>query len=189
MFDEYGKSRKEVLESLDRLLEVDSTYSSGHPTASMTSIPHDIGAEIYTKTLEKNAGRMHTFQGSAQVEREVLDMIGDLLNLNSPYGTTTSGGTESNILAMLAFREVSKKKIKQPEIIAPQTVHTSIDKAAWLLGVKLVKTRVDNQFRASVKAIQKAINMNTIGVITTAGTTYLGQVDPIPGLYFQEYVL
>ncbi|MHA2033696.1 MAG: pyridoxal-dependent decarboxylase, partial [Candidatus Thorarchaeota archaeon] len=148
MFDERGRSREEVLEELERLLEADSTYSSGHPVASMSTIPHSLGVDVFARTLEKNAGRLHTFQGSARVEQEVLRMIADLLNLKGePHGTTTSGGTESNILAVLAFRERAKRKTRSPEIIAPKTAHSSIDKAGWLLGVKVLRTRVDKQYR------------------------------------------
>jgi tyrosine decarboxylase/aspartate 1-decarboxylase len=179
MFEEQGLERERVAEQLNLLLEGDSTYLYGHPIASMSTIPHSLSTEIFSKTLERNAGRLHTFKGSAQVESEVIEMIGDLLHLKNPYGTTTSGGTESNLLAMLAARELAKRRIKKPEIIAPRTAHSSVEKAAWLLGLKLVKTRVDKQYRAVPKAIEKAASKNTIGLIATAGTTYLGQVDPI----------
>ncbi len=180
MFEEHGKPREEVLGRLDQLLEADATYSSGHPVASMSTIPHSLGAEVFAKTLEKNAGRLHTFRGSAQVEQEVLEMIGGLLNLDTqPFGTTTSGGTESNILAILAFRELARRKTKKPEIIAPKTAHSSIDKAGWLLGVKVVRTRIDKEYRGVPRGIEKKINENTVGIVLTAGTTYLGQIDPI----------
>lgn len=181
MFEEHGMDRDKVLEILDTLLASDATYQTGRPVASMSTIPHRIGAEVFSKTLEKNAGRLHTFKGSARVEQEVIEMIGDLLNSKTPFGTTTSGGTESNILAMLAARE-SSKKIARPEIIAPRTIHFSVDKAAWLLGVKLVKTSVDKEFRAIPKAMESKITKNTVGMFCTAGTTYLGQVDPIDEL-------
>ncbi|MFW9957660.1 MAG: tyrosine decarboxylase MfnA [Candidatus Odinarchaeota archaeon] len=181
MFEEQGLTRDKVLETLDILLASDATYQSGHPIASMSTIPHSIGVEVFSRTLEKNAGRLHTFKGSARVEQEVIAMIGNLLNLNTPFGTTTSGGTESNILAMLAARETSKK-ITEPEVIAPNTVHSSVDKAAWLLGVRLIKTPVDKNYRAKPRSIEAKITENTIGIISTAGTTYLGQVDPIEEL-------
>ncbi|MHA2380000.1 MAG: tyrosine decarboxylase MfnA [Candidatus Thorarchaeota archaeon] len=179
MFEEHGLDRESVIEQLNLMLERDSTYLSGHPIASMSTIPHSLSAEIFSKTLEKNAGRLHTFKGSARVEIEVIEMLGDLLHLNDPQGTTTSGGTESNLLAMLAAREVTKRRIRTPEIIAPRSAHSSVERAAWLLGVKLVKTRVDKQYRAAPKAVEKAITKDTIGIFATAGTTYLGQVDPI----------
>ncbi len=179
MFEEQGMDRQAVIDQFSTLLESDSTYFWGHPVASMSTIPHSLSAEVFSRTLERTAGRLHTFKGSADVEQEVIQMLGDLLQCNSPYGTTTSGGTESNLLAMLAARETRKKKVKRPEVIVPSTGHSSLEKAAWLLGVKLTKTRVDKQYRATPRAIEKAITKNTIGVFATAGTTYLGQIDPM----------
>ena len=98
MFGEQGLDREKVLETLETLLANDATYQSGHPIASMSTIPHSIGVEVFSKTLEKNAGRLHTFKGSAQVEQEVIEMIGNLLNLNTPFGTTTSGGKTVNLV-------------------------------------------------------------------------------------------
>ncbi|MFQ5831837.1 MAG: tyrosine decarboxylase MfnA [Candidatus Thorarchaeota archaeon] len=179
MFEEQGMDRWAVVEQLDLMLERDSTYFSGHPIASMSTIPHPLSVEIFSKTLESNAGRMHTLRESEQIEREVIEMLGDLFHLKTSYGTTTSGGTESNLLAILSGREMATRRTKNPEVIAPRSAHSSVDKAAWLLGVKLVKTRVDKQYKAVPKAIEKAITKNTISIIATAGTTYLGQVDPI----------
>ncbi|MHA2354739.1 MAG: tyrosine decarboxylase MfnA [Candidatus Thorarchaeota archaeon] len=175
---EQGLDEETVVAELNSYLEKDITYFSGHPIASMSTIPHRLGAEVFSRTMEKNAGRLHTFKGSEKIEHEIIEMIADLVQLKKPYGTTSSGGTESNILAMLAMRE-SKKKIKSPEIIAPKTVHSSIEKAAWILGIKLIKTRIDRQYKAVTRHIEKRISKNTIGIIATAGTTYLGQIDPV----------
>lgn len=179
MFSEKGMNAEDVLKRLDELLESDATYRTGHPIASMSTIPHSLGAEVFSRTLEKNAGRLHTFKGSAEVEKQVIRMLGDLLHLDDSYGTTTSGGTESNILAMLAYREQAKRRTKNPEVIVPENAHMSIHKAAWMLGVEVVKASVDKEFKANPKDVEKRITDDTIGVFTTAGTTYLGQIDPI----------
>ncbi|MFW9887381.1 MAG: tyrosine decarboxylase MfnA [Candidatus Thorarchaeota archaeon] len=178
ILEENGIDKETVVGMLDSLLEGDVTYFSGHPIASMSTIPHQLGTDVFLRTMERNAGRLHTFKGSARIEQEVIEMIADLMRLEMPHGTTTSGGTESNILAMLAMRE-TQKKVKRPEVIAPKTVHSSIDKAAWILGISLIKTGVDKQFKAISRSIEKKISENTIGIIATAGTTYLGQIDPI----------
>ncbi len=179
MFEEHGMKRSDVLVLLDELLAEDMSYTSGRPVASMSTVPHEIGVEVFGRTMEKNAGRFHTFRGSYRIEQQLLEMIGDLLHLRHPYGVTTSGGTESNILAMLAARELGRQKTESPEVIVPQTIHASVDKAAWLLGVRLIKTDVDSEFRAQPERIEQSINENTVGIFVTAGTTYLGQVDPV----------
>jgi len=180
MFAEQGLPKKQILELLSKTLNLDSTYDSGYPVSSMSSTPHKLGIEIYSNTMDRNAGRYYTFQGSEQIEHETLNMIGDLLQINHPYGTSTSGGTESNILAMLAARETSSSSIQRPTIIAPETIHSSVEKAAWILGLNLFKTKIDDQYRAIPEEIEQAITSDTIGIFCTAGTTYLGQVDPIP---------
>jgi tyrosine decarboxylase/aspartate 1-decarboxylase len=177
-FEEQESHEEDIIDRLNSLLEGDVTYFSGHPIASMSTIPHRLGTEVFLRTMKRNAGRLHTLKGSEKVEHEVIEMIADLLHLAMPYGTTSSGGTESNILALLAMRE-SKKKAKIPEVIAPKTVHSSIDKAAWMLGIKLIKTGIDKDFKATTRSIEKKISKNTAGIIATAGTTYLGQIDPI----------
>ncbi len=179
MFEDKGMATSEVTHLLESLLADDVSYASGRPVASMSTEPHSLGVQVFARAMEKNAGRFHTFAGSAKVEREVIEMVADLLHLAEPLGTTTTGGTESNILAMLSYREAAKRKSGTPQIVAPETVHASVDKAAWILGMKLVKTKVDHQFKAVPDAIERAIGPNTVGIFTTAGTTYLGQVDPI----------
>ncbi|MFO7835992.1 MAG: tyrosine decarboxylase MfnA [Candidatus Thorarchaeota archaeon] len=177
MFEKEGLNAKEVFEELNRILEEDTEYESGRPVASMSSIPYQISSDIMAEHMERNLGRKHTFHGSAKIEKEVIEMIGDLVRVENACGTTTSGGTESNILAMVAAREIGDTN--EPEIITPETIHSSVEKAAWLLGVKLVKTPVDSQYRAIPDEIEKAINDNTVGIFLTAGTTYVGQIDPI----------
>jgi tyrosine decarboxylase/aspartate 1-decarboxylase len=179
MFNEEGMNAEDVLERLDELLRNDATYRTGHPIASMSTIPHSLGVDVFSRTLEKNAGRLHTFKGSAEVERQVMGMLGNLLQLETPFGTTTSGGTESNILAMLAYRERAKRRTKNPEVIVPRNAHMSLEKAAWMLGVNVVKANVDREFKARAKDIEKKITNDTVGIFATAGTTYLGQIDPV----------
>ena len=179
MFQDQGMDKTKVLEILGEILGRDTTYRSSHPIASMSTIPHPLSQEVFSRLIEKNAGRLHSFKGSTEIEKQVLLMIGDLLHLDTPYGTTTSGGTESNILAMLSAREIFKNRIGRPEIVVPKTVHSSLDEAAWLLNVKLVKTKVDGQYKAIPDEINQAITENTIAVFSTAGTTFLGQIDPI----------
>ncbi|MFX1318172.1 MAG: tyrosine decarboxylase MfnA [Promethearchaeota archaeon] len=180
MFKEQGLPKNQVLELLSQTLELDSTYTSGYPVSSMSTTPHQLGVEIFSRTMDRNAGRYNTFRGCEQIEHETISMIGDLLRIHQPYGTSTSGGTESNVLAMLAARETSSRSIQRPTIIAPETVHSSVEKAAWILGLNLIKTKVDDKFRAIPEEIEQAITPDTIGILCTAGTTYLGQVDPIP---------
>ena len=77
-------------------------------------------------------------------------------------GTTTSGGTESIILACKSYRDYYRKKgIKNPEIIIPESAHVAFDKAAHLLDIKLVKVKLNN-YKVNLYEIERNINKNTI---------------------------
>ena len=62
------------------------------------------------------------FAPTGQMEAEVIKMTLDLFN-GTPecVGLTTSGGTESIIMAMLAYREWGRKEkgITKPNIVLP----------------------------------------------------------------------
>ncbi len=59
-------------------------------------------------------------------------------------GLLSSGGTESILLAVLAYREQGRKErgIEEPEIICALSAHPALFKACAYFGVRLVKARV-----------------------------------------------
>jgi len=96
-------------------------------------------------------------------------------------GTITSGGTESILLAMKTYRDQAreKKRIKKPELVVPVTGHTAFDKACQYFNIKKVHVPVDENFRADIKAVEKAVNKNTIAIVGSAPSFPHGIVDPI----------
>eukprot|EP00605_Chrysophyceae_sp_TOSAG23-4_P001438 GSChrysophyteH1.ASY1.ANO1.1566.1 assembled CDS len=104
-------------------------------------------------------------------------------------GCTTSGGTESIILAIKAHRDYYRdvKGITKPEMIACTSAHAAVNKACDMLGIKLVQVPMDvsdsvGGYRMSIKATIDAINMNTIMVYSSAPTYPQGVIDDIPTL-------
>ena len=75
--------------------------------------------------------------------QEVVFMTADMLHGGEDaVGVMTSGGTESILLAMFAYRERARKlypHITAPEIIAPVTIHPALDKAALFFGLQVRK--------------------------------------------------
>jgi sphinganine-1-phosphate aldolase len=120
------------------------------------------------------------------MEREIVEMAGGLMHgPASLVGTVTSGGTESILCAVAAYRDRARKKkpwILWPELIVPTTVHPAFDKAAHYFGIKLVKVAVGSDFRADVRAMAKAISWRTIGLVGSAPQYAHGVVDPIAEL-------
>ncbi len=107
-------------------------------------------------------------------------MLSNLLGLKEGYGHIVSGGTEANILAVRAFRNLSDAE--KPELILPESAHFSFLKAGEMLGVRLVWAKLKEDYSVDVRDVEDKITDNTIGIVGIAGTTGLGVVDDIPAL-------
>ncbi|MCP8304408.1 MAG: tyrosine decarboxylase MfnA [archaeon] len=178
--DYRGLPKEVVLKLLDEYLQEDMTYGSGRILGSMCTSPHPFAKMVYSKSMEKNLGDLHLFSGTVKLEREAISMIGSLLSKQDASGYIVSGGTEANLTAMRVARNLSKKD--RPEVIVPKSAHFSFDKAADLLGLRLVKVGLDENFRVDIKAVKEAITSNTVAIVGVAGSTELGVVDPISDL-------
>jgi len=130
--------------------------------------------------IDKNLGDPGLFPETAEVEKDAIRMLGELLAKPSARGYIVSGGSEANITALWVARNVAKKAY--PEVILPITAHFSFDKAVDLLRMKPVYVGIDENFRVKVDEVEKAIGKNTVAIVGVAGTTVLGTIDPIPEL-------
>jgi sphinganine-1-phosphate aldolase len=144
-------------------------------------------------------------------ESEIVQMVATMMNGssgsttgNSKYtlnphvcGCTTSGGTESIILAIKSHRDYYRdvKGITAPELIACTSAHAAVDKACDLLGIKLVHVPMDTSstrakgngrmsggHRMSVDHAVAAITANTIMIYSSAPSYPQGVIDDIPTL-------
>jgi sphinganine-1-phosphate aldolase len=100
-------------------------------------------------------------------------------------GTMTSGGTESILMAVRAYREdgLRRRGIREPELVIAATAHAAFDKAADYFRVRLRKVPVDPvTFRADPKAMLAAVNANTIALVASAPCYPQGVIDPVEAL-------
>ena len=180
MFPRNGAEEEEVLEELRRKTADDLTFDSGRILGSMCTHPHPLAVKIIEEFIDRNLGDPGLHVGSQRVEREAVDMLANLLGLEKGYGHIVSGGTEANILAVRAFRNLAD--VEEPELILPRSAHFSFIKAGEMLGVKLVWAELKEDYTVNVKDVEDKITDNTIGIVGIAGTTGLGVVDDIPAL-------
>ena len=173
-----GLSKQEIIKILEEKLSLDCSYDSGYILGSMCTEPLDFGKEIYSKYLHKNLGDPGLFQGSAELEEELIAEIGEMFNGSNIIGTITTGGSEANLIAMRIAKKL-RPDIKNPEIIIPISAHMSFDKAEDFLGFKIQKVRLKENFEFDLNHFESLINENTVGVVGIAGTTSLGLIDPI----------
>ena len=111
------------------------------------------------------------------MEKEAVRMMGSLLGEPNAVGFITSGGTESNLLAMRIARNLAKKR--NPEIIMPSTGHFSFDLAGELFGIKVRRVGWNEDRSPRMDEVEEAINENTIALVCSAPEGSLGLMDPV----------
>lgn len=125
------------------------------------------------------------FQSLKRMETDLVEMAGRLFHCAGAVGTVTSGGTESILCAVAAYRDRARRErpwIRRPQLVAPSTVHPAFDKAAHYFGVQLIKVPVGADLRADVRATARAIGRRTIGLVASAPQYPHGVIDPIGAL-------
>jgi len=175
-----GLSRKAVLAELRKFWEQDLRYEDGKILCSMCTAPHRLAKTAHSLFSSSNLGDSGLFPGSLRLEREVIQKLAALLNGKGSVGFLVSGGTEANLLALLAARNMAN--ISSPEVVLPESVHFSFTKICDLMGLKTVYARLDSAYRVDPASVEECITKNTVAVVGTAGTAELGAVDPIAKL-------
>ena len=138
--------------------------------------------DVSKNYLFQNPLHFDLFPSVAQIEAEVISMVADLYNGNeATCGLCTSGGTESIMLAMLAYREQGRKRgITEPEIVMPVTAHAAFSKAAFYYGMRTKCAPVDPRTGAvDPRKMKSLINSNTVCVVGSMPNYPYGTYDPI----------
>lgn len=129
------------------------------------------------------------FPSLVKFEAEIVSMTAALVGGGEGgrdvRGGTTSGGTESIILAMKAHRDYyrSEHGITDPDMVCCVTAHAAVDKGCEMLGIRLKKVPADPcTHMMDVSALQAAIGPNTILLYASAPNFPQGTVDDIPAM-------
>ncbi len=174
------QNNKTVIEELSKARAQDLKYKDGRILCSMCTDPHPIAVTAHRMFLSSNLGDAGLFPGSSRLEKEAVNQLVTLMHGKNGTGFIVSGGTEANLLALLAAR--NKAAISNPEVILPQSAHFSFDKICNLLRIKPVKANLDDYFRVDPLSVEECLSRKTIAVVGTAGTAELGTIDPIEKL-------
>jgi tyrosine decarboxylase/aspartate 1-decarboxylase len=177
-----GLAKKKVLAELKRIHEQDQQYDEGKILCSMCTKPHPIAEKAYQLFLSSNLGDPGLFPGSVQLEKEVISQLATLLHGGNCVGHLVSGGTEANLMALLAARNMAQ--VSQPEVVLPESAHFSFTKICNILNLKPVYAGLDSSFRVDPSSVDERVSKNTIAIVGTAGTAELGAVDPIKELSY-----
>jgi len=147
--------------------------------SSMCTPPHPAARAAAERFLATNPGDPGTYPTVAELERRVVDQLGELCGLADPAGYVASGGTEANVQAIRMARELAETD--DPNVVAGEHAHFSFRKAADLLQVELRLAPLEDR-RANVEAVAELIDSDTVAVVGVAGSTEYGRVDPVPAL-------
>lgn len=154
------------------------SFGSGRIFGSMCTSPHLLALETHQRFRESNLGNPGLCPGTAEMESEVISMLGSLFHLPGASGHVLSGGTEANITAMY----LSKKKGTGKEVLYPMSAHFSVLKAVRLLDLDPVPVELDEDYRMDLADLEDKLSDDTLMVLAVAGTTELGAVDPIDAI-------
>ncbi|MFD9029732.1 pyridoxal phosphate-dependent decarboxylase family protein [Streptomyces sp. NPDC059567] len=129
--------------------------------------------------------------GGTLIERKLIDWTCGRIGLGpAADGVFTSGGTQSNLQALLLAREEAKTKdLAKLRIFSSECSHFSVQKSATLLGLgadAVISIPVDRTKRmqsvvlaAELEAC-RAEGLTPMAIVATAGTTDFGSIDPLP---------
>lgn len=187
---EVGRDREEILHDLESMrAQEESHWKDGFVSGAVYhGDPQHIDFlnRVYALNSQSNPLHADVWPSTTKFEAEIVAMTANMLGgqAGDVCGTLSSGGTESILLAMKAYRDWARdtKGIKRPEMIVPVTAHAAFDKASQYFNIKTVHISVDENFRADVKAARRAINRNTIVIVGSAPSFPHGVVDPIEEL-------
>jgi aromatic-L-amino-acid decarboxylase len=166
-----------VLRDLDEVLLPGVTHWQ-HPRyfayfATTASEP-GILAELLAAALNTIAILWRTSPASTELESVVLDWVADLLGLPSGWhGHIEDTASTSTFAAIIAAREATGRDL----IVCSEQTHSSVDKAARMLGMRLRKVPVDSSFRMRTDALGDLSEAAV--VVPTVGTTAVTAVDPV----------
>ncbi|MEV1091798.1 pyridoxal phosphate-dependent decarboxylase family protein [Streptomyces microflavus] len=101
----------------------------------------------------------------------------------APDALITSGGTESNLVALLLARERAVAGKGPLHVVTGANAHHSVHRAAWTLGLPAPAVVACHDGRIDPAALERTLAGLGGGptlVVATAGTTDEGRIDPLP---------
>jgi aromatic-L-amino-acid decarboxylase len=169
----------DVLRDLDRVLIPGLTHWQ-HPRffAYFANSASEAGilAELLAATLNSVGFIWRTAPASTELEALTLDWTAQLLGLPSGWhGHIEDTASVSTIAALAGARHFTGRGT----IVCSEHAHSSVDRAARLLGMQLRKIPTDDRFRMRADALDLT---DAAAVVATVGTTSMTSVDPVPAI-------
>ncbi len=127
-----------------------------------------------------------------KMESEIIEMVGRIYNMPKVGGgNLTTGGTESTILALKAYKKNFIKNSKlnyltkgffYPEVLCTKTVHAAVNKACELLDLKMVIVDLNKSYVMCIDDLKRKISWKTCVIVASAPCFPYGLMDPIKNI-------
>lgn len=188
-----GVERLDLLDELSRL-ERQSRFSEwgrnlfdeGPHLISSAELPW--GDEVRNLSVAAYERFIHgetwiTGGGARQMEAEIVGWMGTLLGAVEPAGFVSSGGSESNMCAILTAKQ--RAGVSTGSVVFPANGHYSLHKLCRMFGLDPIVVPPPpggKLYEVDPADVESAIRADTIAIIATAGTWAYGSVDPIEAI-------
>ncbi|MEU9605323.1 aspartate aminotransferase family protein [Streptomyces sp. NPDC048057] len=183
-----------ALDELDRVYLRDAVYFHHPRYLGHLNCPVVIPAVLGEAVLSAVNSSLDTWDqsvGGTLIERRLIDWTAGRIGLgDAADGVFTSGGTQSNLQALLLAREEAKtSELHRLRIFTSECSHFSVQKSAKLLGLgrdAVVSLPTDRDRRMQTLALATELERCQregaipMAIVATAGTTDFGSIDPLP---------
>jgi sphinganine-1-phosphate aldolase len=189
---EEGMSASQLIDLLAKIRSFEQNKLNQRKLSGTVYIDNEEQTELLTKAfsmfIHVNPLHADVFPSGRKFESEICRMTINMMHGDDECcGFVTSGGTESILMAVKAYRDLAREEKGHsdfvPEIIASTTVHAAFEKAAHYFGCKIVYVQADPKtFIITGPQVRKAITRNTIVIVGSAPNFPQGTIDPIEEL-------
>ncbi len=184
--DDQGRTVDDVLAELDDARGREPDPHGAH----LFGLTYPTGREdierlahaVHDRMLYSNALNPFRFPEEARLVGEVVSDVGSLVNLPAQGGgSTTSGGTESILMACLVARARARARgVTRPVIVAPTSAHPAYAKAAHLLDLDYRSAALrEDSLDVDVEALRGLVDERTALVVASAFSYPHGVLDDV----------
>jgi aromatic-L-amino-acid decarboxylase len=172
---EEGEPFAAVLRDMDELILPALTHWQ-HPRFfayfAVTASEPGILAELLSAAMNQVALHWRASPASTELELRVVDWVRQLLDLpDGWHGHIEDTASTSTLAALIAARHVTQRNA----VVCSEHAHSSVEKAARMLGLELRKVGVDDELR-----MRTDLPLDDVAcVVATVGTTSFASVDPV----------
>ncbi|GHC55978.1 pyridoxal phosphate-dependent decarboxylase family protein [Streptomyces cinnamoneus] len=186
---EHGTGPDEALHTLvQALAEGAADPADPHCAAHLHSPPLALAtaADLAAGTLNPSLDSWDQAPSATALEALTTQALAALAYPGRPTADAlvTTGGTESNQLALLLAREAARTRGTGPlHIVCGANAHHSIQRSAWLLGLPAphrLPTPSGTLNPEDLRTTLTTLHTTPTLVVATAGTTDAGHIDPLP---------